>query len=1175
MGRVSGRGSRTSALVAAVLMATLVAACSAAPSASPPSPSGPAQTQWDAVLSGIGPDGSVDVDTAAAAFSLAIGPLPGVALPDGSKPTPAEVVDGSSPIRWLIRLWDQLSPDQQAASTRLIAGLGSPDFSGLPGSRALTGAVMAPSGPRLGSSGTRLASNGKRVAPTGTASSLGAPGATPQATGETCGIWLYGHDDTIATTPVEIRAYAEDLNKAAVAFAGHLGRDPVAKWGACLLPSGRISAGSATVVYDADGGHSGEADHCVIGLNPDYFNGLKGSDPGGYGYSLSMAAFRCFLATAAYYGPSVRAPYVEDGLTAWSAATVSSEVLGGPGTAVVGAWVDYLTQPGASLYQRSFDAIGFYAQLNDVEPMWQYVDPMLRADGAENAFFASGARDPKFSAIWASGYFRDLNDGTAWDILGPGVAPDKAERDPIEIANGDKADLAADPLTVSISEATSTADVTYVTGSDLRIADGQLDVVFHSSDIEFSQKAYCTKDGGSGDCTCPPDTLGAKLPPPGALKSPFHVALTGMVDGGSGSLKGLSLEDYCAGPPASPAPSAAPDDPKGGPNPCASGCAGSYGDTHLRTVDLQQYDFQAAGEYVLLRSHDGSMEIQGREVPYPGISDTSINTALAWKVGTHRVTMYSHGDRYEARLDGKALDPVATGTLDLGQGAALTLLADGVEVAFPDGTITTALFHGNGIDGALDLEIAPSADLKQGTVGLLGPIGKGSELPVMPDGTALPLSTDRGTRYQQRYAQLGPAWHVTAQSSLFEYDAGQSTTTFDKPGFPSTNVAFDVKELEARLTAEVAQDAADICNQVQDDETLYAACVYDVLATADPNFGHFYGQVAQFLVDGPSALDVCNPPATPGGFAVVPCVPTVTGVAPNADGTLDIGIVPGTRNASAEVIEVDPGTGRVLKRVPAASNATVAVAAGSLWIGSGDFSGGCILRRLDPTTYRQQAKISLPCGSENGVFVATADTVWVEDGSTLRPVDLSSNTLGAGIPLPVDGAKLLGTGSIVYAGTRNDSPGTWYRLGPGDTAFRPLGALPGTSGLAMIAGGGALWLQDLDGVKRYTTSASPDGPTLTVDGTLVAADERALYVARDDQASSHFELWRYPIDGSAPAKVAENNLAFPITIGSFYLSYSNTSGIVPTQGKLVVVWEVPAGIGVIGSTFIQVVPNPG
>ena len=70
---------------------------------------------------------------------------------------------------------------------------------------------------------------------------------------------------------------------------------------------------------------------------------------------------------------------------------------------------------------------------------------------------------------------------------------------------------------------------------------------------------------------------------------------------------------------------------------------GSIGDPHFETLDQQVYDFQAAGEFTLLRSPDGSMEMQGRQVPYSGdIPDVSISTALAWKVAGHRIDMYAN-----------------------------------------------------------------------------------------------------------------------------------------------------------------------------------------------------------------------------------------------------------------------------------------------------------------------------------------------------------------------------------------------------------------------------------------------------------------------------------------------------------------------------------------------------
>ena len=62
--------------------------------------------------------------------------------------------------------------------------------------------------------------------------------------------------------------------------------------------------------------------------------------------------------------------------------------------------------------------------------------------------------------------------------------------------------------------------------------------------------------------------------------------------------------------------------------------------------------------------------------------------------------------------------------------------------------------------------------------------------------SGLPESTDRAVRYDQLFHKLASSWHVTPASSLFDYGAGESTTTFDVAGFPSPDVPFSLNELE-------------------------------------------------------------------------------------------------------------------------------------------------------------------------------------------------------------------------------------------------------------------------------------------------------------------------------------------------------------------------------------------
>ncbi len=46
--------------------------------------------------------------------------------------------------------------------------------------------------------------------------------------------------------------------------------------------------------------------------------------------------------------------------------------------------------------------------------------------------------------------------------------------------------------------------------------------------------------------------------------------------------------------------------------------AGSYGDPHQMTFSRAEYDFQAAGEFTLVKSTTDDLEVQVRQEPFPG-----------------------------------------------------------------------------------------------------------------------------------------------------------------------------------------------------------------------------------------------------------------------------------------------------------------------------------------------------------------------------------------------------------------------------------------------------------------------------------------------------------------------------------------------------------------------------
>jgi hypothetical protein len=85
----------------------------------------------------------------------------------------------------------------------------------------------------------------------------------------------------------------------------------------------------------------------------------------------------------------------------------------------------------------------------------------------------------------------------------------------------------------------------------------------------------------------------------------------------------------------------------------------------------------------------------------------------------------------------------------------------------------------------LNVVVATSDALASSAVGLLGPAGEG-DLPALPDGSAVTVGDDLRAPI---YDVLAPAWAVTLENSLFDYDAGQGPQTFRDPSVPTASAA--------------------------------------------------------------------------------------------------------------------------------------------------------------------------------------------------------------------------------------------------------------------------------------------------------------------------------------------------------------------------------------------------
>lgn len=281
------------------------------------------------------------------------------------------------------------------------------------------------------------------------------------------------------------------------------------------------------------------------------------------------------------------------------------------------------------------------------------------------------------------------------------------------------------------------------------------------------------------------------------------------------------------------------------------------GDPHIHTIDGQRYDFQAAGEFVLLQDDHG-LEIQTRQTPVPTqnpINDpytglkvcVAVNTAVAARVGDTWLSyqpgaeqgsldLFMNGKR--ARLSDRGLRIGGHRISTFDADGAVGLRIDWAHQAVLQ--VTPRFWNSHNI---WYMNIAVSSATGRG--GLMAPIARGSWLPPMPNGQPLgPKPADPDERYRQLYRIFGEAWRVTDQTSLFHYASGTSTETFTDRDWPGEGLPCNVKpglEIPGApvLTGMDLAQAEQICSFLTDDG-LRQDCVFDVAVTGDESFAAGY-----------------------------------------------------------------------------------------------------------------------------------------------------------------------------------------------------------------------------------------------------------------------------------------------------------------------------------------------
>ena len=256
------------------------------------------------------------------------------------------------------------------------------------------------------------------------------------------------------------------------------------------------------------------------------------------------------------------------------------------------------------------------------------------------------------------------------------------------------------------------------------------------------------------------------------------------------------------------------------------------------TFDGRNYDFQAVGEFTLVKSRSGDLEVQARQQQARTVagvpSDTvSVNTGLAMRVGRARVGVYATRSGMRVRVNGRQMKtPTGGARLSLPRGGALADRAGQLAVLWPDGSEARVWSLGT---SGLAVMMLPAPARAGELIGLLGNFdGKQANDFATRAGRRLnarALLGSGGRAFKLLYGTFGDSWRIRQRDSLFDYRRGRSTRGYTRRGFPRRPLSAGSLPPALRRHAEAICRAAGVS-----DPTVLQNCILDVAATGNPAF---------------------------------------------------------------------------------------------------------------------------------------------------------------------------------------------------------------------------------------------------------------------------------------------------------------------------------------------------
>jgi hypothetical protein len=294
---------------------------------------------------------------------------------------------------------------------------------------------------------------------------------------------------------------------------------------------GKLGPIAVSYGFDAAGGITGTPTRCVIQVNTDR------TDPTTIGEALAREVFHCFqmqiLGSMLRLGPVAAG---EQWLTGGGAVWATCEVE--PGLVGQGWYASYLDQRASSLFDRSFDAIGFFselAQATAASPFASMAAALTAGTDTGSYQALVGTNQEQLLDDWAASYADDAQLGPPWTMGGP-CRPEQAftgsmlPLGPTTVSDLETLPLAAQLRTLELKPGNYLVTVRVNSGRVRLSAPGIDDVIAPKN----GDRSYCV-----GTCSCAATNEDGSRPKPLAVQTAqpsLFLALTGDLGAGEATV---------------------------------------------------------------------------------------------------------------------------------------------------------------------------------------------------------------------------------------------------------------------------------------------------------------------------------------------------------------------------------------------------------------------------------------------------------------------------------------------------------------------------------------------------------------------------------------------------------------------------------------------------------------